>query len=69
MDAPSSLLHDSLDYFEVLLLAKGGGFAGGTAGHDARGALFDVPLHELLNAGVVHLTVRTRQRRDTLSLV
>jgi hypothetical protein len=26
-----------------------------------------VPLHELLNAGVVHLTVRTRQRRDTLS--
>jgi hypothetical protein len=28
-----------------------------------------VPLYELLNAGVVHLTVRTRQRRDTVSLV
>jgi len=42
----------------VFIVAERGSFAGGADGHEAIGALLDVPIDEFLEGGVIDLAIK-----------
>jgi hypothetical protein len=54
------LFHAKLDHPGVFVMAQGRRFAGGAAGNQALGALFDLPVHQFAERRLIHLAILER---------